>query len=129
LSTEALGSQAVIGLDTDTSELEPYTARLRRIQLATPNGVSIIDLNALWKGDLRHSDSLFPIPQLLSYPHPIKIVHNAKFDANFIKHNLGFRHRPAIRHTLLASQLVSAGNIEERHGLEVIPGRYFNKTI
>ena len=30
--------------------------------------------------------------------------------------------------TLLASQLVSAGDIEERHGLEAIAGRYLNEV-
>ena len=31
--------------------------------------------------------------------------------------------------TLLASQLVSAGDIEERHGLEAIAGRYLNEAV
>ena len=31
--------------------------------------------------------------------------------------------------TLLASQLVSAGDIEERHGLEAVAGRYLNETV
>jgi len=30
---------------------------------------------------------------------------------------------------LLASQLVSAGDIEERHGLEAVAGRYLNETV
>src|SRR5207249_4577670 len=31
--------------------------------------------------------------------------------------------------TLLASQLVSAGDIEQRHGLEAIAGRYLNEAV
>src|SRR5258708_21961360 len=31
--------------------------------------------------------------------------------------------------TLLASQLVTAGDIEERHGLEAIAGRYLNEAV
>jgi ribonuclease D len=35
-AVETLTSQPVIGLDTETTELDPYTSRLRLVQLATP---------------------------------------------------------------------------------------------
>jgi DNA polymerase I len=123
-----LSQQVAIGLDTETTELDPYNARLRLIQLATPSGVYIVDLDVFRNGDLKNSEALWPLRQLLSSPRPIKIAHNAKFDAKFIKHNLGFD-IGGLFDTLLASQLVSAGDIEERHGLEVIAGRYLNEMI
>src|SRR6058998_539826 len=127
-AVESLSSRIAIGLDTETTELDPYNARLRLIQLATPNGVYIIDVNAFTNGDVKRSEGLSPLRQLLSSPRPIKIAHNAKFDAKFIKHNLGVD-MGGLFDTLLASQLVSAGDIEERHGLEVIAGRYLNETV
>ena len=125
---EELSKQHAVGLDTETTELDPYNARLRLIQLATPPGVYIIDVNAFENGDVKRSDVLSPLGQLLSSLRPIKIAHNAKFDAKFIKHNLGVD-IGGLFDTLLASQLVSAGDIEERHGLEVIAGRYLNETV
>ena len=125
---EELSKHHAIGLDTETTELDPYNARLRLIQLATPNGVYIIDINAFSNGEVKRSEVLSPLRQLLSSPRPIKIAHNAKFDAKFIKHNLGVD-IGGLFDTLLASQLVSAGDIEERHGLQVIAERYLNETV
>ena len=125
---EELSKHHAIGLDTETTELDPYNARLRLIQLATPNGVYIIDISAFSNGEVRRSEVLSPLRQLLSSPRPIKIAHNAKFDAKFIKHNLGVD-IGGLFDTLLASQLVSAGDIEERHGLQVIAERYLNETV
>ena len=123
-----LSANHAIGLDTETTDLDPYTARLRLIQLASPDGVYIVDLNHFDRGGTKFTESLAPLRQLLAAPRPIKIAHNAKFDAKFIKHNLGVD-IGALFDTLLASQLVSAGNIEERHGLEAIAARYLNEAV
>src|SRR2546430_17322225 len=123
-----LSTAQVIGLDTETTDLDPYLARLRLIQLATPDGVFIIDVNRFVDTDLKRGDALAPLRQLLSSPRPIKIAHNAKFDAKFIKHNLGVD-IVGLFDTLLASQLVSAGDIEERHGLNAIAARYLNEEV
>jgi DNA polymerase-1 len=127
-AVESLSAQQAIGLDTETTELDPYTGRLRLIQLATPAGVRIIDLDAFANGDLQHADTLAPLRELLSAPRPIKIAHNAKFDAKFIKHALGVD-LGGLFDTLLASQIISAGDIEERHGLETVASRYLNEFI
>jgi DNA polymerase I-like protein with 3'-5' exonuclease and polymerase domains len=127
-AVESLFSQVAIGLDTETTDLDPYLARLRLIQLASPDGVYIVDMNCFAEGDMKHSEALAPLRRLFSAPRPIKIAHNAKFDAKFIKHNLGVD-LVGLFDSLLASQLVSAGNIEERHGLEAIAGRYLNEAV
>src|SRR5262245_61670111 len=116
-AVEQLSTRQAIGLDTETTDLDPYLARLRLIQLATSDGVFIIDLHHFADGELRHVEALGPLRQLLTAPRPIKIAHNAKFDAKFLKYNLGVN-VVGLFDTLLASQLVSAGDIEERHGLE-----------
>src|SRR6266576_6754367 len=84
-AVDELSTAQVIGLDTETTDLDPYLARLRLIQLATPDGVFIIDLNQFKNGDLKQSEALAPLRRLLSAPRPIKIAHNAKFDAKFVK--------------------------------------------
>ncbi|HEY0349757.1 MAG TPA: DNA polymerase [Pyrinomonadaceae bacterium] len=127
-AVDALSKAQVIGLDTETTDLDPYLARLRLIQLASSDGVFIIDLNRFVDTDLKRGDALAPLRQLFSSPRPIKIAHNAKFDAKFIKHNLGVD-LVGLFDTLLASQLVSAGDIEERHGLNAIAARYLNEEV
>jgi DNA polymerase I-like protein with 3'-5' exonuclease and polymerase domains len=127
-AVEDLSSRQAIGLDTETTDLDPYLARLRLIQLASPDGVFIVDLNHFTNGEIKQGETLAPLRQLLSAPRPIKIAHNAKFDAKFIKHNLGVD-LVGLFDTLLASQMVSAGDIEERHGLEAIAGRYLNEAV
>ena len=42
---ETIATQPVVGLDTETTDLDPFTARLRLIQLATPDRVFIIDFD------------------------------------------------------------------------------------
>ena len=126
---EILATQPVVGLDTETTELDPFTSRLRLIQLATSDRVFILDFDHFNNnGDAAKSDTLAPLRRLLAAPRPIKIAHNAKFDAKFIKHNLRVD-LGGLFDTLLASQLVGAGDIEERHGLETAASRYLNESI
>src|SRR5215212_4019119 len=125
---ETLAAQPVVGLDTETTELDPFTSRLRLIQLATPDRVFIFDFDHFSNGDAAKSEALAPLRRLLEAPRPIKIAHNAKFDAKFLKHNLGVD-LGGLFDTLLASQIVSAGDIEERHGLETVASRYLNEAV
>jgi DNA polymerase I-like protein with 3'-5' exonuclease and polymerase domains len=128
LAVAELATKQAIGLDTETTELDPYLGRLRLIQVASTAGVYIIDLNRFADGDMKQGEALRPLRQLFTSPRPIKIAHNAKFDAKFIKYNLGVD-LVGVFDTLLASQLVSAGDIEERHGLAAITERYLNETV
>jgi len=127
-AVDELSNKHAVGLDTETTELDPYLGRLRLIQLATPDGVYIVDLNRFAENDMKQSEALAPLRRLFTSPRPIKIAHNAKFDAKFIKYNLGVD-VVGLFDTLLASQLVSAGDIEERHGLAAITERYLNETV
>ncbi len=127
-AVELLATHQVIGLDTETTELDPYYGRLRLIQLATPSGVHVIDVDAFRNGDPKQNTALASLRDLLAAPRPIKILHNAKFDAKFIKHTLG-TDLGGIFDTLLASQLLGAGDIEERHGLEAVASRYLSEAV
>ena len=127
-ASESLSNEPAIGLDTETTDLDPYTSRLRLLQLAGAGNVSIVDLDAFSNGNLRKNEALAPLRKLLEAPRPIKIAHNAKFDAKFIKHNLGID-LGGLFDTLLASQIVSAGDIEERHGLDTVAERYLNESV
>ncbi len=119
---EALIAEPAIAVDTETTGLDPHTSKLRLIQLATPRASFIVDLFRLPTG------ALSPILDCLAAPRPIKVLHNAKFDAKFLLRHCGIRLN-AIFDTYLASMLISAGNDNDRHGLEPVANRYLNLQI
>jgi DNA polymerase I-like protein with 3'-5' exonuclease and polymerase domains len=124
---ESLAHQPVIGFDTETTDLDPYNGRMRLVQLSAPDGVRVIDLYR-FDGDPKQSEALEPLRQLLAAARPIKIAHNAKFDAKWTRHTLGIE-LGGLFDTLLASQLVSAGDQEERHGLDAVAARYLDENV
>lgn len=135
-AVESLKQHPAIGFDTETTDLDPYRGRLRLIQLAAPDGVRIIDLQRFTNGNaenltngyLKKSEALAPLRGLLAAARPVKIAHNAKFDAKWTKHTLGVE-IGGLFDTLLASQIVSAGDMDERHSLEAVAARYLNETV
>lgn len=116
-AAETLGRAAFIGFDTETTGLDPHTARVRLMQLAAPEGCFVIDCFQLT------AEQLAPVLEILAAKQPVKIAHNAKFDAAFILKHYGVR-LGAIFDTLLASQLISAGNEDDHHSLAVVVRRY-----
>jgi DNA polymerase I-like protein with 3'-5' exonuclease and polymerase domains len=129
-AVEELRQHAVLGFDTETTALDPYRGDLRLVQLAAPNGlVCIIDLKRFGDKDTwKKTDALAPLRELLAAARPIKIAHNAKFDAKWVKHFLGVE-LGGLFDTLLASQIISAGDTDERHSLEAVAARYLNETV
>jgi DNA polymerase I-like protein with 3'-5' exonuclease and polymerase domains len=125
-----LEGQTAIGFDTETTALNPYEGRLRLVQLAAPDGVRVIDLDRFGGGDgeAKTNEALAPLRQLLAAPRPVKIAHNAKFDAKWTKLKLGVE-LGGLFDSLLASQLVAAGDAEDRHSLEVVAARFLDVTI
>jgi DNA polymerase I len=125
-----LSRQTAVGFDTETTALDPYRGRLRLLQFSAPDGVRIIDLDRFDDGNgaAKKSEALAPLRQLLAAPRPVKIAHNAKFDAKWTKHTLGVE-LGGLFDTLLASQLVAAGDTEDRHGLEAVAARHLDVAI
>jgi len=106
-----------LGLDTETTELDPFNGVLRLVQLSSGKNTIVIDLKPFAeKGDVKKMSELAPLRHLLSAKSPIKIVHNAKFDAKWIAHHLGVE-LGTVFDTFLASQLIAAGDHDRRHSL------------
>lgn len=106
-----------LGFDTETTELDPYDGILRLIQLSNGKNTFVIDLKPFAeKGDLKTMPELAPLREILSAPQPIKVAHNAKFDAKWVLYHLGID-VGGMFDTLLASQLIAAGDQERRHSL------------
>jgi DNA polymerase I len=128
-AVEDLSKYDFIGFDTETTELDPYLGDIRLVQLAAPDSVRIIDLKAFRDGgDLKTNPDLAPLRRLLEARIPVKIAHNAKFDAKWVKHHLGIE-LGGVFDTYLASQLASAGDTDHRHSLAETVLRYLNQEI
>jgi DNA polymerase-1 len=128
-AVEDLSKYDFIGFDTETTELDPYLGDIRLVQLAAPDSVRVIDLKAFRDGgDLKTNPDLEPLRRLLEARIPVKIAHNAKFDAKWVKHHLGIE-LGGVFDTYLASQLASAGDTDHRHSLAETVLRYLNQEI
>jgi DNA polymerase I-like protein with 3'-5' exonuclease and polymerase domains len=126
---EDLKNEDVLGFDTETTELDPYDGALRLVQLSTGKDTKVIDLKPFSeRGDLRTSKELAPLRDLLAAPKPIKIAHNAKFDAKWISHHLGVQLGGAFD-TLLASQLIAAGDQDRRHSLAEVTSHFLGTEL
>lgn len=116
--------EQIIGLDTETTTLNPLRGRLRLIQLAGRGGTCVVDLDHL--GDSRaDAQSLKPLRKLLSAPRPIKIAHNSKFDLKWIKHRLD-TDVVEVFDTMIAAQLLDYGG---RHSLQAVAERYLQTRL
>lgn len=127
-AVEHLSKCEVIGFDTETTSLDPREGRMRLLQLAAPDVVYVIDLDRFANSDARKAEALAPVRRLLAAPRPVKVAHNAKFDAKWVAHYLGAE-VGGLFDSLLASQLISAGEQEDRHNLEAVAGRFLGEAI
>jgi len=107
-----LSQVRVIGVDTETTGLDPLSDKLRLVQLA-PEGsdrVFILDLFRLGVQAVDVLQSFFSGDQ-------VKVFHNAKFDLKFLR-RAGVNVAQPVFDTMLASQLLTAGFQVAGHGLE-----------
>jgi DNA polymerase-1 len=127
---EELARADAVGFDSETTSLDPYDGRMRLVQFAAPARPPVlIDLDCFASnGDAAKVESLAPLRDLLSAARPVKVAHNAKFDAKWVKRTLGVE-LGGVFDTMLASQLVSAGETEDRHSLAVVAERYLNEEV
>jgi DNA polymerase I len=118
----AISGHSIIGVDTETTGLDPFRSRVRLLQVATPEHAYVFDLfeiRALDENALR---------QILSAPEVTKVFHNAKFDAKMLLYHFGLEVR-GVFDTLLASQLIGAGRSEGGHGLAAVSDRHLGEVV
>jgi len=110
-----------VGLDTETTGLDPYTSKLRLIQIGTPKHTFIIDLF--------HTPELGKeLKSILLAEKPIKALHNAKFDLKMLKHHLGLEVN-SIFDTMLASKLIGGGREGQSHSLANTAARFLDIEV
>jgi hypothetical protein len=81
IACDELSQQSVVGFDTETTSLDPYSGRVRLVQFAAPGGsVYIIDLDCFSGGNnggaanngdgIYHDEALAPLKELLAAARP-----------------------------------------------------------
>jgi DNA polymerase-1 len=123
-SCAELASEKFLGFDTETTELDPYKGELRLLQFSNGRSTHVIDLRAF--PDPKSNPALAPLRQLLSDRANVKIAHNAKFDAKWVRHHIGVEIE-GVYDTFLASQLIAAGDQDRRHSLADV-AQFFTGT-
>ena len=117
-----LGESQLLGVDTETTGLDPFRSRVRLLQIATPNQNFVIDL---FQVPALEDDRL---GKLLSSPRPIKVFHNAKFDLKMLMHHFGLEVQ-GIFDTFLASQLIGVAAGEGGHSLAAVTDRLLGQPV
>jgi DNA polymerase I-like protein with 3'-5' exonuclease and polymerase domains len=118
----AISGHPVLGVDTETTGLDPLRSRVRLLQIATLEQSFVFDLFQIAAFD--HP----ALRELFSSEQTVKIFHNAKFDLKMLLHHFKLEVR-GVFDTLLASQLIGAGRSEGGHGLAAVTARYLDETI
>ncbi|PYT08646.1 MAG: hypothetical protein DMF60_04335 [Acidobacteria bacterium] len=122
LALEAISRHQIIGVDTETTSLDPFSGGVRLLQIATPEQSFVIDLFQL--PAVKHPG----LRELLSSTTTIKVFHNAKFDLKMLLHHFDLETR-GLFDTLLASQLIGAGRHEGGHGLAAVSERHIGELV
>lgn len=108
---EIADSESIVGLDTETTGLDPRVNQVRLVQLGTPEFALIVDLNG-WRceGERRvawDSPGMRDLKGFLEGPKG-KVLQNAAFDLNFLQGESVVLGGP-IFDTMVAAKLVNNG--------------------
>jgi len=106
-----------IGLDVETTGLDPYQNRIRLLQLSSRDAPNLLIDAYTINNWIELLEPLFKLST-------IKIIHNAKFELKFFYH-LGIDINGVIFDTMLASQLLAAGH-QRKHKLSDLVERYLS---
>ena len=110
----------VLAVDIETTGLDPYTAKIRLIQIAAPElPVLVIDV-------FKAPEVIEALKSLFSND-AVKVFQNAKFDLKFLT-RAGMKIEGQIFDTMLATQLLQAG-LQKAARLDVIVKAYLGKEL
>jgi DNA polymerase-1 len=118
-----LSSCKVVGIDCETTGLDPLRDKVRLLQLAGEglDRAFVVDIAKLNECDLSMIKTFLEGEQ-------VKVFHNAKFDMKFLR-QMGVRVAPPVFDTMLASQLLTAGYQVAGHGLDDLARQYLGENL
>jgi DNA polymerase I-like protein with 3'-5' exonuclease and polymerase domains len=111
----------VLGIDTETTDLDPLKGELRLLQVSpTPDTSIIFDLKKI---DPRSTELDF-LRDTFESPNFVKMFHNAKFDLKWLKKHFGVGMTECVFDSYLGSQLINPDEIMINHNLKDVAARY-----
>ena len=116
---EVLENAEAIGVDIETTALNPRDGKMRLLQLATPRETFVVDVFEV--------RDLSPLEGALENGSA-KILHHGKFDQAFLWAEHGISLSP-IFDTMLAAQLLDGGEYASSYALEAVAERYLDETV
>jgi DNA polymerase I len=115
---ELLAQETVLGLDTETTGLDPHTSELLLLQVSTLDKVYIVDCRRVVPLALKG---------LLENPRILKVAQNAKFEYSMLRQQAGIT-LACIYDTMLAERLLTAG-VSREISLKAIAEKYVGAVL
>lgn len=116
---EFLGNCMQIGLDTETTGLDPYSSQTLLISAGNKYKQFVFDVARIGREGVQR------LKPILEDPKIVKVLHNAKFDYKFFKVDLGIT-LDNIFDTMIAEKLLINGRRKNGFGLDDVADKYMN---
>ena len=113
-----LEGEQILGLDTEGTKFDPFTATLLLVQVSTKNNTYVIDAAKV---------DLTPIKHILEADRPLKIVQNAKFDYTLMKVQAGISLGSTFD-TMLAERILTMG-VSREISLSALADKYLGMKM
>jgi DNA polymerase-1 len=101
----------VVGVDCETTGLDPHRDRMRLLQLAVPGTVWVADV---WRTGVPPA-----VAALMADPSVRKVFHHGSFDLKFLR-ACGVRAVHSVADTMIAAQLLACGLTRRSFALEAV---------
>lgn len=130
---EYYSKKPVIGLDTETTELEPTDGELRLVQMSDGKKTVILDVFHLLRNEElekiprnQRFEAFKDLKTLLTNPDVVKVIHNSKFEQKWLIHHCDIS-PTNVFDTFLASQVIdynSENDPKKAHNLAAVTKRF-----
>ncbi|OGY26849.1 MAG: hypothetical protein A2Z11_01565 [Candidatus Woykebacteria bacterium RBG_16_43_9] len=108
----------IIGIDTEGTKFDPFTAKLLLLQISTKEKSYVFDCTKV---------DISPLKHILEAERPLKVVQNAKFDYSLLKVQSGIK-LGNIFDTMLAERILTCG-ISREISLKTLAEKYLGMKI